>query len=224
MDYITAFDCESSGIFNFNLALDDPKQPHILQLAMALYDETGKEISVYKTPIKHEGLVIDERLIGDDGKKTAFAVNGIGNDLLNNCGIPMSEALRIFRTFEERSILKVAHNYRFDGFGLKAAHLVSKVEPLNPPINKFCTMKAMTDIMKLPPTERMVAAGMNKPKVPSLAEAYKFCTGKEIENAHDALADVRACAAIFFWLKGKGLVEEQPRVVPTGQRSAAAAA
>ena len=35
-------------------------------------------------------------------------------------------------------------------------------------------------------------------KWPKLTEAFRHFIGKDMEGAHDALADVRGCAAVFF--------------------------
>lgn len=34
------------------------------------------------------------------------------------------------------------------------------------------------------------------------AEAYQHATGKPLVDAHDALADVRACKEVYFYLQG----------------------
>lgn len=181
---------------------------------MLLTDNVGRELVTFKSPIIPEGFVIDE-----GGR--AYEVNKVGNDMAKQYGISMRQALAMFRMFESKAVLKVAHNYRFDGFLLKSAHARHGVEPLAPAIDKFCTMKAMTEIMKLPPTANMVAAGFtDKPKSAKLSEAYTYCTGKTIENAHDALADVKACKDVFFWIMKQGFYKEQPRV---GPRESAAA-
>src|SRR5690349_2800173 len=99
----TFFDVESSGLFDFSKALDDPSQPKILTIAMLLCDENEREIMSFKTAIKHEGFVIDERLTGDDGKPTAFSVNRVGNDMVNRYGIQLRQALGMFKAFEQRS-------------------------------------------------------------------------------------------------------------------------
>ncbi len=215
------FDTETNGLPDYNLDLVDRAQPRILQLACLLTDDGGREMMSWKAPIVPEGFQVDERLVGDNGKPTAFAINKLGNGLLNQYGIALRQALAMFRLFESKATLKVAHNYRFDGFLLKSEHARAGVEPISPPIEKFCTMKAMTEIMKLGPTPNMIAAGFHdKPKSASLAEAYSYVTGgKAIEKAHDALADVRACKEVFFWLKAQGLFKAQPRYVP-GERAA----
>jgi len=209
------FDTETTGLANFGLALNDPAQPRIVQIAMLLADEDGREVLTFKAPILHHDFKIDERLVGSDGKPTAFSVNRVSNDLCSRYGVGINQALAMFRMFESKAVLKVAHNYRFDGFLLKAAHETAMIAPLDPPIEKFCTMKAMTDIMKLPPTPNMIAAGFNNmPKSAKLSEAYEYCTGRKIENAHDALADVKACKDVFFWIKRQGFYKDQPRVGP----------
>lgn len=208
------FDTETTGLPNFDKGLTDPAQPHIVQLACLLTDYSGRELISWKSPIKPEGYTIDE-----SGK--AYEVNQISNELANKYGVSLRQTLAMFRLFESKAILKVAHNYRFDGFLLKSAHARANVEPMDPPIEKFCTMKAMTEIMKLEPTAKMVSAGFHdKPKAASLAESYKYVTGgKTIEKAHDALADVRACKEVFFWLMENGFYKEQPRV--TAEEAAA---
>jgi DNA polymerase III subunit epsilon len=56
-------------------------------------------------------------------------------------------------------------------------------------------MQDMTDICCLP------SPWGKGYKWPKLHEAHRHCFGKEFEDAHDALADVRACAKVFFWLQ-----------------------
>lgn len=206
------FDTETTGLPDYGLPLTDPAQPKIVSAAFILTDKDGREMAVFKGPTKPNGWTVDE-----GGK--AYEVNKLGNEALTQYGMDFTIALRMFRMFQDRAVLKVAHNYRFDGFLMKAAHQVLGVDA-GPDIEKFCTMKAMTDIMKLPPTPNMVAAGFNdKPKSAKLSEAYKYCTGKELENAHDALADVRACKDVFFWLLKNELYVPQPRV--TAEQAAA---
>ena len=54
----------------------------------------------------------------------------------------------------------------------------------------FCTMRAMTNVVKIPSPRGY--------KWPKLSEAYRFLFNRDLEGAHDAMADVRACAEIYF--------------------------
>lgn len=192
------FDTETTGLPDYNADLIDAKQPHVVQLALLLTDEQGREMFAFKAPIIPEAFTIDEQ-----GR--AFEVHKITNDMARAYGITMKQALAMFRMCETKARLKIAHNYRFDGFLLKSAHARYGVEPLDPPINKYCTMKAAEALKSGGTLERA-----------TLAAFYKHCTGKDHENAHDALADVRACKECFFWILKQGLYTEQPRVVPKG--------
>ena len=61
----------------------------------------------------------------------------------------------------------------------------------------FCTMESSRNHVAIPPTDRMAAAGFTQHKSPSLAEAYKHFTGKDLVGAHDALVDVLATIEIY---------------------------
>jgi DNA polymerase-3 subunit epsilon len=58
-------------------------------------------------------------------------------------------------------------------------------------------MTQSTPLVKLPPTFRMMAAGRFHPKSPTLSEFVRHFLGEEHSDAHDAIADVRACIRIF---------------------------
>ena len=47
----------------------------------------------------------------------------------------------------------------------------------------------------------MKRAGFLKHKSANLGEAYEHFTGKKLENAHSAIADVQACIAVYFATK-----------------------
>lgn len=58
-----------------------------------------------------------------------------------------------------------------------------------------------TPILKIPPTDRMKAAGFMKFKTANLGEAYRFFTGRELVGAHSALVDVHACMEVYRAIK-----------------------
>ena len=59
---------------------------------------------------------------------------------------------------------------------------------------KYCTMKMSTNYCKLP-------GGKQGFKSPKLSELHQVMFGEGFENAHDALADVRATVRCFWKLK-----------------------
>lgn len=74
-----------------------------------------------------------------------------------------------------------------------------------------CTARKATPIVKCPPTAKMIAAGRNHYKTANLGEAVQFFTGKPLVNAHSAMADVKGCMDVYFAIRGRRAVEEDPR-------------
>lgn len=181
------FDTETSGLPDYNLPLTHPDQPKILSIAMILTDEAGREMVVYKAPTLLPGYVVDEA-----GR--AFEVNKIGTKDLEKYGFDFKTTLRMWRALQDRAILKIAHNYRFDGFLMKAAHEVLGIDP-GAPLDRYCTMKGIKEI-----------TGKG-----SLADAHQHVHGRPIADAHDSLSDARACKDVFFWLKQNGHFKPQER-------------
>ena len=89
----------------------------------------------------------------------------------------------------EQAELLVAHNYEFDRIVIESEYL--RLGIAHPLAGKrvFCTMRAATDIMKLP--------GPHGLKWPTLQEAHRYFVGGEFARPHDALADAQACLAVY---------------------------
>ena len=186
------FDTETTGLPDFKHPGDLKSQPHIVQLAALLTDNDGRERGSFKALIKPDGWAIS---------KEAAAVHGISTDDCHAFGVPIRHAIALFSKFLDRAEMVVAHNVRFDtllvhieGQRLARDRLVFERE-------QFCTMDTAAPIVNLPPTDRMLAAGINRPKSPRLEECVRFFFEEELEDAHDAMADVRACARVFFELR-----------------------
>jgi len=105
----------------------------------------------------------------------------------------------------ERADLIVAHNLPFDLFLMQTAWARGKstrtFDQAHGRREQFCTMKSAAPVVKMPPTERMLAAGFTHAKPPKLEECIHHFFGEKLEGAHDALIDVRACARVFFHLR-----------------------
>lgn len=177
------FDTETTGKADFRAPATAPQQPRLVQLAALLTDEAGDEVASVNLIIKPAGFEIP---------LAATEVHGISTEAALLSGVGVHHALALFVALAERADALVAHNIQFDD--LVMASEAARFDYLMPDRRHFCTMNAMTPICRLP-------GRYNGFKWPSLMEAYRHCFRHEFVDAHDALADVRACKAVFFWLK-----------------------
>ncbi|MCK6442321.1 3'-5' exonuclease [Elstera cyanobacteriorum] len=195
------FDTETTGLPDYSLPVDHPKQPHIVQLAAILIDDGGIERASLSVIIKPEGWTIPEG---------AAAVHGISTELATAVGIEIRAAIGVFLRLRRVASVLVAHNIKFDDFLIETSTrrtfgvLIPGWQG-----ERFCTMEAAAPIVDLPATDRMKAAGFNKPKPPKLSEAYRHFFSEELEGAHDALVDVRACRRIYDHLKEIGKAAQE---------------
>lgn len=183
------FDTETTGFPDFNAQARDPKQPHMVQLAAILMDDNERPIEEHNVIIKPEGWNIP---------KEASDVHGI-TDEVAKVGISEKLASEILLAMIRKSSLVIAHNLTFDKFiariAMRRFDLITDADDAWwKGLPTFCTMRATTDICQLPGNR----AGSFK--WPKLQEAHKHAFGEEFEDAHDAMADVGACARIYFWL------------------------
>lgn len=193
---ILFFDTETTGFPRSNLPPEHPSQPHLVQLAALLADDDGTERGVFSVVIKPDGWTIPDE---------AESVHGIDTATAERVGIPLKHAVSGFMGMFQVANLLVAHNIDFDRRIM--GYALARCKATWGGIDTFCTMAASTPIVNLPPTDRMVAAGYTKPKSPKLGEAYQHFFGRELEGAHDALVDVRACRDVFFELRRLGVQE-----------------
>ncbi len=186
---ILFFDTETTGLPDFNKRARDPSQPHIVQLAaIAMTDDLTTEIDAYNVIIKPDGWTIP---------KEASDVHGITMEKAA-CGIPEKEAAEKLLSMVALSALIVGHNIQFDKFiariAMRRYELITDAQDQWwKQLPTFCTMKSTTHLCKLP--------GPYGFKWPKLQEAYQHAFGETFAGAHDALADVRACARVYGWLQ-----------------------
>lgn len=187
---ILFFDTETTGKANFKLPCDHPSQPRVVQLGAIMTTEEGKEISSINLIIKPEVYTIPEE---------ATAIHGISQEIASSVGLSAVRVLNIFHELTRSSATFVAHNIEFDEFVLKGEFLRHKYKsiPFKSDAEYLCTMKGMMNYCKLP-------GGYNgEYKWPSLMEAYFTAFGQAMDGEHDAMADVRACMALHFWIVKK---------------------
>lgn len=186
------FDTEASGFYRKNLSNNHKSQNGIVQLAFRLFDPYAE------IKMEYNSIIFPEYFTSIDSR--AQKVHGISIEDCMMWGIPLREAMGIFYKALKRCKVIVAHNISFDIKFIKASFECLGVgEPAMQYLDsvpKYCTMGHATDVLKLP-----YKNGQNGNKKPSLSECYTHFFDKEIENAHDAMADVKACADVYFKLR-----------------------
>lgn len=195
---IAFFDTETSGLPQKRPSSLD-LEPHVLQLAVSLYDNERRPVFELSTLVRlPDGVSIDAQ---------ADATHSISAISTLQYGVGKLQAVKLLEFAFARAEVVVAHNLQFDrkliDFETRRLGIPSLFENRR----TFCTMEATTDLLRIPPTPAMVKWGHgDKFKNPKLAEAYKFFFNEDLVGAHDALIDTRACARVYFELKDRKLL------------------
>lgn len=181
------FDTETTGLARFDLPSNHSLQPRIVSIVGILLNDSLKEIASVDYIVKPVGFTIPPQM--ED-------IHGISQTIALLKGTESTKVFSEFQSLVNQCDELVGHNIKFDKV------LVEKegIQLGNKPT--FCTMLAMTSLCKI--------SKKNGYKWPKLQEAYKFCYGHEFEKAHSALADVRACIAVYKWLHRE---ENQPKPI-----------
>ena len=196
------FDTETTGF--------SAHKDRIIQLAFILADEGGTIHEEFESLIQPEDWNMPSvELFMREGMTEAKAIersqfwvdNGYTQEDSELNGIYIYDALRAFQEALKQCKYKVAHNIAFDNRFIEASQLRESVSPELFRFKKgFCTMKASTDYCAIPK-----ARGYGY-KWPKLQELHKKLYNEEFEDAHDALADVKATKDCFFTLKNLGII------------------
>ena len=205
MNIALVYDTETTGLPLFKEPSEHPGQPHIVQLGAVLVDlDTWQILSTLDVMVRPEGWTIPEEV---------SKIHGITTEMAGDLGVPESLAAEMLLDMW-RGRLRIAHNEQFEARIVRTASM-RHFEPTQADAWKEgvaeCTANLATPIVKIPPTERMKAAGFTKFKTANLGEAFKHFTGRDLVGAHSALVDVRACLDVYRAIK----------TVPEGQQLAA---
>ena len=186
------FDTETTGFPQDKLPLDDPAQPHIIQIAAMLDDENGNNKASMNVIINADCGTVPEG---------AYNVHKISEEIYKKFGVSYMVALASFNSLVQCADVIVAHNIAFDLKLLKTAYArLGKLERFASEIQskpQFCTMLATIDVVKIPSPR-----GRGGYKWPKLDEAYRVLVNPSgFSGAHDAFEDVKACREVFYSLK-----------------------
>ena len=160
-----------------------PSTPKLVELAAALYNEAGEEIDSIVRIIKPYGFTIPAG---------ASNVHGITTERAEAEGMELKTVFSGFLDLVERSKFLVAHNASYDKLILDRVLIdLDFIGEFNMERPIICTKELTTPVCKLP-------SSWGKFKWPNLQEAHLHFFNEEFASAHSALADVQACARIFF--------------------------
>ena len=186
------FDTETTGLpRRWDAPLKDlDNWPRMVQLAWLLCDDAGNEIAHASRIVQPQGYTIPPE---------ASRVHGITTERALAEGLPLAEVLAEVLPQIEKAACAIAHNISFDEKILGAECLrLGHPHPLfKKPLR--CTMKEATRFCALP-------GRYGDYKYPNLTELHRKLFQRAFADAHDALADVRACKAAFYELRTRGVI------------------
>lgn len=199
-DLILFYDTETTGLPLWHEPSDDPRQPHLVQLAAALVDtETRQTVQSMDVIIRPEGWEIP-----DDVAK----IHGITTERAQAIGVPEDLALNMLLSLWESGAtprLRAGHNESFDARIIRIAckrYHDDEIADYWKSGPAECTARMAAPIVNLPPTERMLATGRNHAKTPNLGECVQHFFGETLEDAHSAMVDVQACMRVYWAAQG----------------------
>lgn len=209
---ILAYDTETTGLPDWNQPSVSPQQPHLVEIAALLFDGTT-EVDRFHVIVRPDGWTIPDEVA---------QIHGITTERAMDEGISEAAAVWHFMRLHARADMRVAHNESFDArimrialkrYGDDANGLEMLSQDQRDAIADafkagpaYCTSNKAKPLMKLPPTEKMLASPRfrNSYKQPNLQEAHQHFLGETFDGAHGALADAEACARVYFALNTAG--------------------
>lgn len=186
------FDTETTGVpKNYKAPASEINNwPRLVQIAWLLVDADGVETKSAEYIIKPNGFSISAE---------ASKIHGITNEIARQTGTVLPTVLAELRADMAAVDLLIAHNIQFDEKIVGAEFLRDNQSDPIAQKTRACTMLASTHFCQIP--------GPYGFKWPKLQELYTKLFQEDFANAHNALADVRACAKCYFELKRLGAMD-----------------
>ncbi len=184
-------DCETSGLpRNWRAPVTDVANwPRAVQIGWALYDAGQAKVLAETRIVRPDGFAIPADAVRIHGITTARAMAE---------GRPVADVLGELSSAASSAKVFVAHNASFDASVIGAEYLRLGLTPPFDAQSMICTMRQSVDFCRLP--------GPYGYKWPTLDELYSILHGTGFSGAHEAGADVAACAACFFELVKRGVI------------------
>jgi hypothetical protein len=170
--------------------------PWVIQIAGILFDN--------QRPVGHVSCMMEPATATAAGvipNEKFWIDNKLTRADIEHCWFSTSIGIKIFHQYARIADRVVFHNARYDT--PRISDTITRVGGELSMWNskpKFCTMLSLEPVMKLP------GKFPGKYKWPNLDEAYRAYVDPDgFEDAHDAMADVQACAKVLFAIEDKGI-------------------
>lgn len=194
------FDTETTGLpLDWNAPMSNLNNwPRVIQISWQVRDIDFNLISTHTYLIQPDNWHMKdlpywenlgytkEQVLLDKGKRF-WTENGFTNEQNKKEGLPMQEVLKMFTEDYDKCVYMVAHNIDYD-FPVLGAEFLRYGMSTNKKLFKLCTMKSTTNFVQIPGYKPGTY------KWPTLMELHKRLFSKGFDGAHDASADVTACA------------------------------
>lgn len=192
---VLTFDTETTGLPKrySGSVYDSDNWPHIVQLSMLLYDlDAQKTIAVHDFIIKLPANVV----ITQENTN----IHGITNEMSNQKGVDIKEALLCMSACLDSAQVLVAHNLEFDTNMIAAEcnrvgyPSIFRIKPFA----GYCTMLHGMELCNL----KMISRRTNREiiKFPKLIELYQKLFNEAPNNLHNSLVDVFVCFRCYHKL------------------------
>ncbi len=186
-------DVETSGLFDYSKPADAPGQPRVAQIGM-IFVNNDLEIEA-----EHEFLIRPE---GWEMSEEAAKITGLTTEILKEKGGAITDALALYNAGIDARRIIVGHNVEYDTKAMRAENRRAGLEDRYMQTRTICTMKASTELCKIPP-----AGNRGGYKWPKLSEACVHF-GIPQPGGHTALDDARSAFAIMMELVKRGALPE----------------
>lgn len=194
MKYVV-IDTETTGLPDWHQPSEDPRQARIMELAALLYDD-GRLVEAHCWLIQPES---DPSLAWPNLQAEAFATHGIAVEQCILHGHRWDQVWGVFGSMIRTSDRWVAFGANFDArmIRIELKRRDPEIAALFKTQSYICAMKQATELIRLPPTAAMHAAGRHYPKTASLGESFEYFVGRKFEQQHRALIDALATARVY---------------------------
>jgi DNA polymerase III epsilon subunit-like protein len=184
-------DTETTGFpKDYKAPVSDVKNwPRLVQIAWLLTDVSGNEVKCAEHIIRPNGFTIPT---------DASRVHGITTEIAMKAGADLKLVLDAIAKDLSSATVLIAHNIRYDENILGAEFLRMGYPNHIETKPRKCTMQSSTNFCRI--------SGPYGYKWPKLEELYGKLFREDFDDAHDALADVKACAKCYFELRRIGVM------------------